>query len=176
MKYLTVMLALKICVAKIEKNLMVGRTENINGANKEGICKMTEPLTIREEMQNYLDGISSRIAIEDAKKGNKVVLLPEGNELFIDLDSEDSLKLFNKRLKSLGVWHSTADKRVTPSAKKNHYHAIITLKANIDPMQRIFLQLFLGSDPIRELLSLQRILMEDPYPTLFIEKKGEQND
>lgn len=135
---------------------------------------MAEQLTTCPAMQNYLSEIASDKAFEDAERGNKIVLLPKDNELFIDLDSEDALTLFNKRLKRLGTWHNTTDKQISPSKKKNHYHAIVTLETNIDPMQRIFLQLFLGSDPIRELLSLQRILIKDPHPTLFIEKKENQ--
>jgi len=48
---------------------------------------------------------------------------------------------------------------------------VVTLERNVEPMERILIQAFLGSDLKREALSWVRIVNNDPNPTLFFEKK-----
>ena len=101
------------------------------------------------------------------------VVSPLENELFIDIDSEEQMKIFTSRLtervrKEIGVVEWTANPSKSGLPKR---HITVTLDKGWLPLERVFLQLYLGSDPTREYLSLFRIINGDPEPTLFFEKK-----
>ena len=116
-----------------------------------------------------------------AKKSSKSTrFVPaRANELQIDIDSNAALKMFNEH------WHifnsrmaayrkpitSLTTIKASPSGKRGHWHITITFQRPIDPATRIALQSVLGSDRVRELLSLCRLLNGSPIPTLFFEVK-----
>jgi hypothetical protein len=63
--------------------------------------------------------------------------------------------------------------KIYNSTTKDHYHIIVEMPFEMDNEQRIIWQLLLGSDPVRELLSMFRILNNDPFPSLLATKEIE---
>jgi hypothetical protein len=111
--------------------------------------------------------------IEKMKREGFDVVLPNSNELFIDIDSFEQYKEFDSMLDVL-------DKnKVQFKVLKDEYsrsglprrHIVIKLERDLSPVERIAFQAALGSDRTRELLSLLRYFMKDKNPTLFVEKK-----
>lgn len=105
-----------------------------------------------------------------------VIVLPKDNELFVDIDDERSLEEFFSRvliLRSTGWVSEDQEAGVVMKASKSrgcHWHAVVTLQHNVTPTERVALQLLLGSDPIREALSMRAIREKTtPHPTLFFE-------
>lgn len=65
---------------------------------------------------------------------------------------------------------TASDLLVTPSKSGGEkQHIRVFLPFNVEPVERIALQAALGSDGVRELLSLRRVRGDDPHPTLFAE-------
>lgn len=121
-----------------------------------------ESYDANEEREQYI----SRM-----KKEGYEVVYPKDNELFIDIDSEDDLQLFRDQYE---IFHR--DYKVTSMQMRESRnglpgrHVIVTLPFFVTDIERIAYQAALGSDPVRELLSLRRLKDEDDHPTLFVEK------
>lgn len=124
--------------------------------------------------------------LDRAKKGsrsteNRIFIPARPNELQIDIDSEVSLRFFRKQWyifnSRMAAYHKPMTSLTTiypsSSGKRGHWHVLITFKKPIDPIMRIALQVCLGSDRVRELLSLCRVLNGSPIPTLFFENKAQ---
>lgn len=111
--------------------------------------------------------------IED--EGFKVVY-PKSNELFIDIDSEKQLETFNSHFNRL---HNEFNdmKRIYYPSKSGfpRTHIIVTMPFNMSNLERIAWQAVLGSDPVRELLSMIRLTNGLEHPTLFCEPKEKNN-
>jgi hypothetical protein len=124
-----------------------------------------------EEEQHYdFQSIKSEWAFKEAERLGQIVVLPLEDQLFVDLDSEEALQTFNKNLPKFEL-HMAEVKSVTRRPSRNgNTHAIVTLYSTMEPNTRILYQLFLGSDPLREMLSMIRYENGDKHPTLFIEK------
>jgi hypothetical protein len=123
-----------------------------------------------EEARYFLMSLHSDHAYAEAKKENNVVVLPEENQLLLDIDSPEAEAVYNKN-KSRFITHIAViinEERKT--SRGGNTHIYVTLDRNIDKRERVLFQLFLGSDPTREMLSQVRIEHNDPHPTLFIEK------
>lgn len=124
----------------------------------------TKPKT---EIEDY--ALDSNTAIEKAKKDGNTVVLPEPNQLLIDVDDPaDLAKLFElfpilTRSFKLAKWV------MTPSKGASRYHVVMTLDRAFNDTERILLQACLGSDRKRELLSFVRVTKGDPHPSLLIE-------
>jgi hypothetical protein len=106
-------------------------------------------------------------------------VLPKSNELFVDIDSDDALKVFEANFPLFEKLHPVTGLRKTPSKTPGHFHIIVTLKADLPSAggnqryqdeSRIYWQLLLGSDPMREMLALHH-LREGHPPTVFFEPK-----
>ena len=111
-------------------------------------------------------------AIKRAEEQGLRTVLPKGNQLLIDLDSEEQYQTYLKRFAR--VQESLFIQEVYNQPSKSGLpkrHIIIELEKSIDVRERLILQLYLGSDPIREFLSYLRFLQDDPFPSLFFEKK-----
>jgi hypothetical protein len=118
------------------------------------------------------DDIGSVAAISKAEAQNQQVVLPSENELFVDLDGEEAVNKFNQQLPRISKYLDiTYELRPSPSGEQHRYHVYCKLPRAVSPMERILLQLLLGSDPIREFLSWALVTKGDPNPTLFFEKK-----
>lgn len=120
----------------------------------------------RESRKEYVERIES--------EGYKVVY-PESYELFIDIDSEEQYEVFQRSMDCVYrnelLSQMIANVKEAPSASGfPKRHVTIMLVHEVCPLERIALQAVLGSDPIRELLSIQRYYLDDPCPTIFKEK------
>ncbi len=117
--------------------------------------------------------VGSEGAFTQAALNNEVVVLPLSNQLFIDIDDEASMARYDLNLTKVEEYVGVRGFPViTPSRSGDveRKHIIVTLARDVTPMERILLQALLGSDLRRELLSYCRITIDDPNPTLFLEK------
>ena len=96
-------------------------------------------------------------ADEIASNEGLIIVEPLPNELQIDIDSPIIPKSYNDQRDILCVFKSITNHRITTS-KSGNKHIYIQLKDPITPVERILLQLALGSDPVRELLTYHNIL------------------
>lgn len=110
-----------------------------------------------------------------------VIVTPKANELFLDIDSEDSLTYFEKASAPLFANKFGAfTYKVTSSrsGKEGHYHVVISMEDRVfDKTERVAFQACLGSDRKRELLSLYDYF-NDPStpPTVFFEEKKKSDE
>lgn len=116
---------------------------------------------------------TSEEAFSKAKARGLVALAPKPNELFVDIDDEQSMEAFALR-------RAIFDRHILPlpglveavpskSGRPGKFHITLQLERDITDLERVLFQLMLGSDPVRELLSYRRILNGDPHATLFFE-------
>jgi len=117
--------------------------------------------------------IDRMVAIREAEKKGLDIIYPKENELLLDIDTEEQMKIFEERAEYLNEFFPIEFEIRQSQSGHPHYHIIISLSEDIllDNTERIFLQLFLGSDPTREFLSYLRILKGEDLPTLLLEKK-----
>lgn len=95
---------------------------------------------------------------------------PRANELFIDLDTpSDRARFHDLLLVALrnGVQFQTI--RETRSKSGNGWHVYLQSARDFDATERVAWQACLGSDRVRELLSLIRVCLNHPTPTVFFE-------
>lgn len=122
------------------------------------------------------DSIKSDVAFAEALQSGKVVKLPAANELFIDVDGDppdghpDWFAFNWSKIEEHIPGGASFTQEPSPSGEAGHYHIVVTLSRDVEPMERILLQAILGSDLQREALSWVRIVNGDPHPTLFFEK------
>lgn len=111
-------------------------------------------------------------AKEIAAKLGLVAVLPRKNELFLDLDMKPSKTAarVEEVLHDNGVYF--VSKLITKS-KSGKRHLYIKLSRNVAASTRIALQACLGSDPVREVLSILRKLEGSEAPTALFETKKE---
>ena len=127
-------------------------------------------VNISDEMLEY--GLDSQAAIEDAEKMGLEVVFPDDCTLQLDIDSGTQHDAYLKRLSFFKRFFPIESTEIKPSKQGlPHQHIYIKLKHPVTDMERIFLQLDLGSDFRREIYSFLRIQIGDKHPTLFLEKK-----
>ena len=119
----------------------------------------------------YADHCREAYITEMESKGYTIVY-PTPYELLIDMDTEEQFKLFQQQyVRLVRDYGSEIMMRVYPSRHGlPGRHAIVTMPFEVSDIERIAFQAALGSDPIRELLSLGRVRCGDVHPTLFVEK------
>ena len=108
------------------------------------------------------------------RKGFDLVL-PADDELFIDIDDAGAHLAYLDGLEALsrnGVKVEEIKRTVSPGGNTHIYLRVPAEFGALTPETRIAFQAALGSDRVRELLSLLRILLVcDRPPTVFFEKK-----
>ncbi len=120
--------------------------------------------------------------IRRMKKEGKKVNTPRSHELFIDIDDDEQRKIFHRNFRALldNVSNLGLKSSATPTIVYNkpsksgppRRHIIIYFPlygGGFSDIERIAWQAALGSDPMRELLSLVRSFKGDSFPTLFVE-------
>lgn len=110
--------------------------------------------------------------IKNAERNGATVLYPQPNELFLDIDTLDQYnQMFDRLPRLLELFGcQAAIKRDVPSnSGGEHRHVIIELSIQVDNATRAGLQMFLGSDPVRDVLALRRIMAGVYDPIIFIE-------
>jgi hypothetical protein len=111
-------------------------------------------------------------ANEAAKAKGLVVVWPEPDQLFVDIDSHAALVLFEAHILTLkSVVPCTWMVMRSPSEKPGHWHATVRLSRPVeDVFERILLQALLGSDLLHEILSWKQATAGNATPTCFFEK------
>lgn len=110
-------------------------------------------------------------AAADAR--NCTIRYPLPNELFIDIDSASAYTRFKQLLAMFEKFIPVERVTATPSASGGqHQHIVVALTQRVTEFERIAYQAILGSDPKREVLSLERLKTgTNPTPTVFFEPK-----
>lgn len=110
---------------------------------------------------------------EWAEKINCVCIQATDTQLFIDIDTERAYAIFketSRKMKWGTQWFKSM--RETPSKQGlPHRHIVIELRQLQPLIVRIAMQAALGSDPMRELLSIRRALDGEDNVVIFFEPK-----
>jgi hypothetical protein len=130
-------------------------------------------------VRTLCDYLSRKLARDVAEEENLDIIIPDDNQLQLDIDSDEAYLEARTRLQKL-EWDLDFEKGTIgieefPSRHGNT-HIIVTLPFPVTPWQRIALQACLGSDPIRELLSCYRIMYDIENPTILFRKKWVNKD
>jgi hypothetical protein len=120
----------------------------------------------------------SSVAFAEAEGKNCNIVLPNRDQLQIDIDTQEGIHTYNQnygRFVQCVTDISHVERHASRHASEEQpykEHITLTLDRDVDPTERILFQLMLGSDPVRELLSYYRLLNGDANPTLFFEPKN----
>ena len=124
---------------------------------------------------------TEKLAVYAYDNGLEIVL-PNPNELFVDLDSEQAYELFLAQIEVLKQILDVTEVSTYPSKSGLPCrHARVTVRipktrgGTLGVMERLALQTMLGSDRRCEILRYMRHCFNDPNPTLFLEKKNENS-
>lgn len=113
--------------------------------------------------------------IKDLKKyaeaNNLRLVVPEEDELQLDIDSDADFEIFKQHIAILQERSAYQWKFKPSRSKPQGKHITVRLPGGkFTPLKRIALQAALGSDRKRELLSILDLENGDPMPTVFFEK------
>jgi hypothetical protein len=110
--------------------------------------------------------------IERKTKEGYKIYFPEDNDVCIDIDNKESLDTFERILEKMVIktLYSVPTYKTYNSTTPGHMHIIVKWPWKLTPVERILIQLLLGSDPTRELLSTIRVWDKDDHPTLLAMK------
>lgn len=103
------------------------------------------------------------------------LVVPKNNQLQLDIDTEEAYKKFQDKLTMMyyvGFAPSEISENPSKSGLPNR-HITVSFPEEMDVWKRIALQFFFQSDPIREGLACLRVLINNPHPIVFFEKKEE---
>jgi hypothetical protein len=121
-------------------------------------------------MSNDADHYTADMQETAAARGLRVVI-PEPNQLFLDIDDSESFLVFVANIGILGDLAESQSIKPSPSGKAGRFHITVTLSRPVkDAFERIALQALLGSDRKHETLSWRAALAGMPNPTVFFEK------
>ena len=116
---------------------------------------------------------SSKVAYDMAEANGLLVVVPLPNQIQIDIDSDADYAVYTSNYPTVARIRTITAQSCQPSRNKiEGKHITLTFEETLTPIERIAFQAILGSDRIREALSLERIYNNDPTPTLFLEKKA----
>lgn len=108
-----------------------------------------------------------------AKELRVDIVHPAANELFVDIDTVAAMHVFDRNLEVLRrhVPVSKVEISVSKTGGDRH-HLVVTLGVEVSELERIAMQAALGSDPMREMLSIARVYENQQHATVFYERKG----
>lgn len=111
--------------------------------------------------------------IESLKSEGVEVIEPKKNQLFLDIDTDADYFEFLSRIRVVMVMTDRElSHRLIQSRTKKHLHIIVEWDEDISDELRIALQMALNSDPMREFLSLIRLIRKDVYPNVLFNRTG----
>jgi len=141
---------------------------------------VTEEIKERIENNNYFqttDAIYTGRAAETLLtviNSGYDIIIPADNELFIDIDSPEA---YEKHQKALLIFNRLVVKLELVMDKESktpgHKHLVYRTDSMLTTEEVISYQALLGSDNVKEMLSLDRYYNNVPYPILFFEKREE---
>jgi len=116
---------------------------------------------------------TSVTAFDQARRENLEVVVPTSRQLFIDIDNDLGSVIYERNFAKFSDFYHVVEYHESPSKSgtEGKKHITLTLEQPVEPIERLILQAFLGSDLTREFLGLQRVKVGDGVPTLFLEKK-----
>lgn len=126
-----------------------------------------------DDLDEDYGSLRMEVAQRQAAERGLVVTKPAVNELFIDIDNEESYAVFNANIGRVAAClPCEAEEWDSPSGRPGHRHILVTFAPSVvlTDIERIALQAVLGSDRVREVLSWQRAFKGVRCPTLFFEK------
>lgn len=123
---------------------------------------------LQEKTENYQNILREQFIADQRRKGY-VIVVPRDNQLQIDIDTREQLSVYHKQIAVFARGIPISQVMFPSKGGGEGYHITITLAFDVSPLERIALQAALGSDPMRELLSLMRFKNGDDHPTLFVE-------
>lgn len=103
-------------------------------------------------------------------KGMKVYV-PDRDELLIDIDTKVHAQQYANAFMLLNNYIEGIEVRKITRSENGGWHVYIKMPFNMSSYERIAWQAALGSDPMRELLSLIRIKQDIEDPILLVEKE-----
>ena len=119
-----------------------------------------------------LSNPNSQRAVDEAATNNLLVVFPNDKEIQLDLDTEHAFNIYQEMLPLFEKYFGVAKVEVKPSRSGlPKRHVTLTTYESLANYQRIAIQLALGSDRVREMLSIVQEYFKDPHPTLFLENK-----
>ena len=119
-----------------------------------------------------LNNPNSQRAVDEAATNNLLVVFPSDRELQLDLDTEHAFNIYQEMLPLFNKYFGLVQVEVRPSRSGlPKRHVTLTTYEPLTNYQRIAIQLALGSDRVREMLSIVQEHLKDPHPTLFLENK-----
>ena len=126
----------------------------------EELKKVLDVDKYAESRQDYM----ARMESEGFK-----IYLPSPNEVLIDIDNEDDYEYFLIAINRFEEeFESRIPFKIIPSKSGlPHQHIICEFPFEMENLQRVAFQAVLGSDRVREMLSLFRIIQGDTYPSLL---------
>jgi hypothetical protein len=117
-------------------------------------------------------------AEEAAKERGCYVVVPKANEVFIDIDSEKDYQDFIRRFHNFSmVCCAIITKDIPSKSGLPHRHIYIDIMdkegnpMELDDWQRVAIQFTLGSDNVKETLSVFRAISGVECPSRFFEPK-----
>lgn len=111
-------------------------------------------------------------AIEAAKANGHGIVLPSPNTLLLDLDTSESLDRYEALRDTFFERFKLQEKSRWQSGSGIGWHVVVEMEESTGSYFIVAMQAILGSDPVREILSLERIENNvDPYGFL-IKPKG----
>lgn len=120
-------------------------------------ARSSDPNETREEYVKRMEAAGFRI------------IYPAPNELQIDIDAPWQMVVHQKAMEIFRREYPGRPYTMTVSKSGKGHHVTIKMSWNMTDGERIAWQAALGSDPIRELLSLIRVRNGSEQPTLFCE-------
>lgn len=123
--------------------------------------------------------IDTRDVFEIAAEANVHVILPRADELLMDIDSRRHRKTLRERLELLRAANidvQIIDERRSQGWRFWHpkYHVTLRFPRLLNDAERIAWQAVLGSDTMREFISMVTFEKNIPHPTVFFEPFGQQ--
>ena len=124
-----------------------------------------------EALTGYGPMVTYKGACVKAKAQGKKVVVSEPTLLMIDIDTPEAFLEYLTRLPMVEDHiEYVSEQTVTSFSGGGHRHIYIRMKRGMTVRQRCAMQLFLCSDPVKEMLSLMLEKAEDEHPILFFEK------
>jgi len=103
---------------------------------------------------------------------NLLIVFPCENQLQLDLDTQHAFDIYLTLKPIIDRYFGILREKIAPSRSGlPKRHVTVTLHTMLTSYQRIALRAILGSDRVRELLSVVQEMQSDPHPTLFLENK-----
>jgi hypothetical protein len=130
-------------------------------------------VTEQAEGPEYDPNEDRELYIQRMKDEGFKIVLPESNEVFIDIDSEEDYLLYQDQMKILcKMFANVASEEHESRNGLPGRHITLFMPFELSDAERIGWQASLGSDYKRELLSMIRLTRGDLHPTLFVEKNN----